>query len=210
MDMNPGTRPARSSRYGRNPDDGPFSGAGSLATTVPPGPPGPRGPADDEVGQIGQINRGIDHRDIPPRFRRSFAGQPDQVAQARHFVQAALAGCPALADAVLLTSELATNAVQHSATGRGGAFTVAISHGPGRVKVTVTDGGSATRPIVAPQTNELVVSGRGLVLVDGLADRWGYAGELDRPAASDAPGRCSGGDVRAEPAAAVWFELACS
>jgi anti-sigma regulatory factor (Ser/Thr protein kinase) len=210
MDMNPGTRPARSSRYGRSPDDGQFSRAGGLATTVPPGPPGPRGPADDEGGQAGQVNRAIDHRDIPPRFRRSFGGQPDQVAQARHFVQGALAGCPALADAVLLTSELATNAVQHSVTGRGGAFVVAISHAPGRVRVTVTDGGSATRPIVAPRSAELVVSGRGLVLVDGLADRWGYASELDYPAASDAPGRCSGGDVRTEPSAAVWFELSCS
>ncbi len=183
MKMNPGTRPVRSSRFGRSSDNGQFSDAASE----------------------------VDHPDIPPRFRRSFAGQPDQVAQARHFVQGALAGCPALADAVLLTSELATNAVQHSATGRGGAFVVAISHAPGRVRVTVTDGGSATRPIVAPEPEELAVSGRGLLLVDVLADRWGYASEPDHPAAGgDAPGHCPGANATTEPGGAVWFELPCS
>ena len=171
--MNPGTRPARSSRYGASPDNGRSDEAGA---------PEP------------------DHPDIPPRFRRAFAGQPEQVALARRFVEWALAGCPALADVVLLTSELATNAVQHSATGRGGAFVVAICHGPGRVKVTVTDGGSATRPVVAPEAPELAVSGRGLLLVDVLADRWGYASDLDHPAA-DRAGGTSG---------AVWFELPCS
>jgi anti-sigma regulatory factor (Ser/Thr protein kinase) len=169
--MNPGTRPVRSSRFGRSPDNGRSDGAGQP----------------DRDGET-------DHPDIPPRFRRAFAGQPDQVAQARRFVEGALAGCPALADVVLLTSELATNAVQHSATGRGGAFIVAISHGPGRVRVTVTDGGSATRPAVAPEAAELAVSGRGLLLVDVLADRWGYASELD--GVTGASG-------------AVWFELAC-
>jgi anti-sigma regulatory factor (Ser/Thr protein kinase) len=170
--MNPGTRPGRSSRFGASPDNGQSDGAGA---------PEP------------------DHPDIPPRFRRAFAGQPDQVAQARRFVEGALAGCPALADVVLLTSELATNAVQHSATGRGGAFVVAISHGPGRVKVTVTDGGSATRPVIAPEALELAVSGRGLLLVDVLADRWGYTSDLDHPAADRALGTSG----------AVWFELAC-
>jgi anti-sigma regulatory factor (Ser/Thr protein kinase) len=214
MNMNPGTRPARSSRYDRSPDNGQFAGAGKLAATGPAGQAGDENGQTGQVGPIGQINRDTDHPDIPPRFRRSFAGQPDQVAAARHFVHGALAGCPALADAVLLASELATNAVQHSASGRGGAFVVAISHAPGRVRVTVTDGGSATRPIVAREPEELAVSGRGLVLVDALADRWGYASELDHPAASDAPanaaGRCPGADVSTEHCGAVWFELACS
>jgi anti-sigma regulatory factor (Ser/Thr protein kinase) len=213
MKMNPGTRPARSSRFGRSPDNGQFSGAGKFAAAGPAGQPGPAGHPDGQAGPVEQDGE-PGHPDIPPRFRRSFAGQPDQVAQARHFVQGALAGCPALADAVLLTSELATNAVQHSATGRGGAFVVAISHAPGRVRVTVTDGGSATRPIVAPEPEELAVSGRGLLLVDVLADRWGYASELDTPAASNAAssatGRCPGASVGTEPAGAVWFELACS
>lgn len=135
------------------------------------------------------------HPDIPSQFRRSFPGRADQVGQARRFVAAALDGCPAAEDAVLLTSELATNAVQHSATGRGGCFAVAVSHSlgahsPGRVRITVTDDGSATRPAVAV-TDELATSGRGLLLVDSLARCWGHLADPD----------WSGG--------AVWFELAC-
>jgi serine/threonine-protein kinase RsbW len=171
------------------------------------------------------------HAAIPPRFLRSFAGRPDQVAAARRFVAAALADCPAVADVVLLTSELTTNAIQHSATGRGGSFTVAISHGPGRVRVTVTDGGSATRPMVGGAGGaaaELSTTGRGLILVDFLTVRWGYADPRD----TDSPGPAGAGTDGAETAGAgpagagapaagwasaavwesgtVWFELDCS
>jgi anti-sigma regulatory factor (Ser/Thr protein kinase) len=205
MKMNPGTRPARSSRFGRSPDNNQIGGP---AATVPA-----RRPAqiNHEDGEIGPSERDGEsgHPDIPPRFRQSFAGQADQVARARDFVAAALAGCPAVADAVLLTSELATNAVQHSATGRGGAFIVAISHAPGRVRVTVTDGGSASRPAVAAEAAELAVGGRGLLLVDCLADRWGYASEPGHPGDAGHPGRPAGnGD--GVPSGAVWFELACA
>jgi serine/threonine-protein kinase RsbW len=199
--MNPGTRPARSSRFGRCPDNDQIGGAAAAAPARLPG-------QSHEDGEIGPSERDGEsgHPDIPPRFRRSFAGQADQVARARQFVQEALAGCPAVADAVLLTSELGTNAVQHSATGQGGAFIVAISHAPGRVRVTVTDGGSASRPAVAAEGAELAVGGRGLLLVDCLADRWGYASEPGHPAHE---GQAAGnGD--GVPSGAVWFELACT
>ena len=199
MRMNPGTRPARSSRFGRSPDNGRLAGAANTtaaspartAARIPPG----EGQADQDDPDGGPA-----HRAIAPRFRECFTGHPEQVARARHFVAAALAGCPAAADAELLASELATNAVQHSATGHGGTFIVAISHAPGRVRVTVTDGGSATFPAVAVAAEELVTSGRGLLLVDCLAERWGYAGGPDQPGESRVP--AAGG--------AVWFELACS
>jgi anti-sigma regulatory factor (Ser/Thr protein kinase) len=139
----------------------------------------------------------VSHAGIPPRFLRAFPGHPDQVALARHYVARALASCPAVADAVLLTSELATNAVQHTATGAGGTFAVAISHSPGRVRVTVTDDGSASLPAMA-EAEEMSTSGRGLILVDCLALRWGSAPRAER-------GRTHGVAVRA----AVWFELAC-
>ncbi|HUZ26805.1 MAG TPA: ATP-binding protein [Streptosporangiaceae bacterium] len=137
------------------------------------------------------------HAGIPPRCWRAFPGHPDQVARARHFVARALADCPAVTDVVLLTSELATNAVQHSASGRGGIFAVAISHAPGRVRVTVTDGGSASLPVMAA-ADELSTSGRGLILVDCLALRWGYTGPAELARAEGAPAQ-----------ATVWFELTC-
>ena len=54
--------------------------------------------------------------------RRVFPGRADQVARAREFTARTLAGCPAVADAVLLTSELGTNALLHTATGTGGGL----------------------------------------------------------------------------------------
>jgi anti-sigma regulatory factor (Ser/Thr protein kinase) len=140
----------------------------------------------------------VGHAAIPPRFLRAFPGHPDQVAEARHYVARALASCPAVADAILLTSELATNAVQHSATGCGGTFAVAISHGPGRVRLTVTDDGSAGHPLMTAAGDELATSGRGLILVDCLATRWGYT----------APAECDRGRGTGERST-VWFELAC-
>ncbi len=58
--------------------------------------------------------------------RRVFPGHPAQVAHARRFVQRSLAPDGPAADAALLTSELATNAVWHTASGQGGTFEVII------------------------------------------------------------------------------------
>lgn len=104
---------------------------------------------------------------------------------------------------VLLTSELATNAVQHSASGQGGRLAVVISHAPGRVRVTVCDNGSASHPTVAV-TDGLATSGRGLILVDCLADRWGYAGG-PAPAGPEREAGLTG----EQTGGLVWFELRC-
>jgi hypothetical protein len=45
------------------------------------------------------------------RFTGTYPGRPDQVQDARRAVARHLAGCPALDDAILITSELASNAV---------------------------------------------------------------------------------------------------
>jgi hypothetical protein len=159
--------------------------------------PGTRPARSRDLGRCPDLSPAVCHAGIPPRFWRAFPGHPDQVAHARHFVARALADCPAVADVVLLTSELATNAVQHSATGHGGTFGVAISHSPGRVRVSVTDDGSAGLPVMAAAA-EMSISGRGLILVDCLAVRWGCASPAER-------GRAERAQVRA----IVWFELAC-
>ena len=57
------------------------------------------------------------------RFTGTYPGRPDQVKEARRAVARYLAWCPALDDAVLIVSELASNAVLHSAS-RGEFFTV--------------------------------------------------------------------------------------
>lgn len=96
--------------------------------------------------------------------------QPETPGKARRFVVETLdrAGHTEHSDVVeLLTSELVTNAVVHAGTGvRLRAVCVAD-----RVRVEVSD-----RSAVLPMQRQPVpeaMSGRGLVLVSSLADRWG-------------------------------------
>ena len=106
--------------------------------------------------------------------RRAFAGSGDQVARTRLFVGQVLGGCPAADDAVLLTSELVTNAITHTASGIGGKVVVTVYRADTRVRVEVRDDGSEQVPAVSyDQTEE---SGYGLGLVDLIAHSWGYRG----------------------------------
>jgi anti-sigma regulatory factor (Ser/Thr protein kinase) len=70
---------------------------------------------------------------------------------------------------VLLTSEIVTNAVRHAAGVL--AMQMDLSLADGMVRVAVEDCASAVpRPIVVDHDS---VGGRGLVLVEALASRWG-------------------------------------
>jgi anti-sigma regulatory factor (Ser/Thr protein kinase) len=127
---------------------------------------------------------------------RVFAGMTARVPEARDFVAEALAGCPAGARETLLlcVTELCANAIEHTASGTGGAFIVEVSCPTAGVAfVAVTDGGGAAgsstaawtpgragghrradpgRP--APGDDDLPECGRGLALVAAFASRWGY------------------------------------
>ena len=111
---------------------------------------------------------------IRPR-RRVFAGSGDQVRRARLFVGQVLGGCPAADDAVLLTSELVTNAVTHTASGTGGKVVVTVYRADTRVRVEVRDGGSGQVPAVCSY-DKAEESGYGLGLVELIAHCWGYRG----------------------------------
>lgn len=106
---------------------------------------------------------------------RVFAGSPHQVRHVRHFVGQVIARCPVSDDVVLLASELATNAIVHTASGMGGTFAVAVSRTADCVRVEVTDGGSAKTP-TAHRDGSSGEAGRGLRLVEEIAARWGYSG----------------------------------
>jgi anti-sigma regulatory factor (Ser/Thr protein kinase) len=101
------------------------------------------------------------------------AGRPPDTA--RHLVSgAARLDAGTLETAVLLTSELVTNAVRHSRSGRpGGAVSVVVLAVTGGIRIEVTDGGSAgDTPVV--KDDVYTCDGHGLFLVEALADRWGY------------------------------------
>jgi anti-sigma regulatory factor (Ser/Thr protein kinase) len=74
------------------------------------------------------------------RFTRVFHGRADQVSQARHEVARHLSACQCTRtdDAVLVLSELASNAVLHSAS-TGQFFTVRTELFPTHVRVEVED-----------------------------------------------------------------------
>ena len=112
---------------------------------------------------------------VAPPKRRVFPGHPRQAAHARRFVASALDGCPASETAVLLTSELVTNALAHTPSGDGGSFEVIVWLGASAVCIAVLDAGSASTPLVGDSDPD-TESGRGLGLIAMLAESWGHEG----------------------------------
>jgi anti-sigma regulatory factor (Ser/Thr protein kinase) len=102
-------------------------------------------------------------------------GCEQSVRRARAFVRRILGPLhPRMDDACLLVSELVTNAVQHTESRRpGGVVTVTILEVTGALRVEVTDEGSA-RSVPVVKDDVFADSGRGLFLVQSVADDWGY------------------------------------
>jgi anti-sigma regulatory factor (Ser/Thr protein kinase) len=106
---------------------------------------------------------------------RIFEGSPEEVRNVRYFVRQLVDGCPTADDVVLLSSELATNAVLHSASGIDGTFSVHVLIEGRHVRVEVHDLGSDTAPTLH-QPRQPGECGAGLRIVEEIADRWGFDG----------------------------------
>ncbi|MEV7011234.1 ATP-binding protein [Streptosporangium sp. NPDC051022] len=157
------------------------------------------------------------HRTASPRWsvlrplgHADFPGTPASVPTARQWARDLLSGRVAdstLDDVLLLLSELVTNAVVHSDSGRRsyGSVTVCVAmsnghggygaqgghddHGADVIHVEVIDDGSAASlPFVRAATLD-GDGGRGLFMVELLSTRWGVHHD-------------------AEAGNAVWFHLA--
>jgi len=94
----------------------------------------------------------------------------DAPARVRHALQQVCAGAPAsvVDDAMLLTSELVTNAVRHA----DGDLTVAIEREGDSIAVTVADEAEAAPVLRDAKPGD--IGGRGLHLVDSIASAWGW------------------------------------
>ena len=115
----------------------------------------------------------------------SLPPKPDSVRAARSFVKKALLATPAKNrwdDASLLVSELVANAVLHAKT----PVEVSVVNAPTAVRVEVRDHSPRLPHKLGGHGANM--AGRGLYIVEGLADRWGTR---------------SHGDGKT-----VWFELA--
>jgi anti-sigma regulatory factor (Ser/Thr protein kinase) len=111
-------------------------------------------------------------------------GRGEQVKVARAFVARVLRELAATDDAVvhnamLLTSELVTNAIRHSRSGEsGGLVMLVVLEVPGGICVEVTDSGSADdSPVV--KDDVYTCDGHGLFLVEAVAGQWGYRRAAD-------------------------------
>lgn len=108
---------------------------------------------------------------------------PAEVGRARRWARSRLAGSGIGADEplaetlILLVSELVTNAVVH--TGRPAVLRLCLpgveASGEAVVRLEVADR-SGRAPVPRCVDGEST-GGRGLALVDGLADRWGWSAE---------------------------------
>ena len=124
----------------------------------------------------------------PAAWSQTFAATPDQVRLARRGLAAFLSGWPLESDAITCLSELVSNAIEHSESGKpGGTVAVRALLTGDRLHVAVRDQGGPWRR--AGQTPSTDPRGRGLHVVTALADGWGKAtGEGSRT---------------------VWFTMTC-
>jgi serine/threonine-protein kinase RsbW len=102
-------------------------------------------------------------------------GRPAYVREARSLVASAIGvGHPRADTALLLTSELVTNAVTHSRSRQpDGTLDLLVATGVYGLLVAVTDDGSdSNAPVI--RSSPGAESGNGLLLVETLADAWGY------------------------------------
>jgi anti-sigma regulatory factor (Ser/Thr protein kinase) len=88
----------------------------------------------------------------------------------------------------LLVTELVGNSVRHAGLGAAAIITLDVEVRPGAVRVEVRDPGPGFSQPSFSDDPPMGTSGRGLYLVDALADRWGVS-------------RTPDGEAR------VWFEI---
>ena len=111
----------------------------------------------------------------PMRWSRVFPGDARQLSILRRWLESLLPDCPARGDVASVATELGANAIQHTASGHGGSFTVEITWHRSAVRVAVADSGSpAELRVIDDLAGE---HGRGMLLVQGLSVRTGIIGD---------------------------------
>lgn len=80
-----------------------------------------------------------------------------------------------LADLSIIASELVANSVVHGRAGGGGTVVFRIDADGRRVRLEAEDRGRVLRRPRTRRASEAALGGRGLRLVDALADRWGVS-----------------------------------
>jgi anti-sigma regulatory factor (Ser/Thr protein kinase) len=122
---------------------------------------------------------------------QSFIAHTSQVTEVRRFIAEHVPDPAVLADLLVLTSEVATNAIRHGRPFSDGTITVAVAWDGVTATVAVTDAGSlVSTPHVKPSPGGDGEGGRGLWLVNAMASEWGY--------------------TRGRGSATIWFSLSAA
>ena len=104
-----------------------------------------------------------------------FPGEERQLAALRRWLAELLPPCAARDDVAAVATELGSNAVRHTLSGRGSWFAAEITWYPAAVWVAVADCGGPSEPRVI---DDLAAEhGRGLLVVRGLSVRTGVTGD---------------------------------
>lgn len=85
-----------------------------------------------------------------------------------------------LCNAQLLATELVTNSVRHASLGPDASITLTLSLSDTVLRVAVSNPGRGFEANAAPMpTGEIPHGGRGLILLEGRAQRWGIDNSVD-------------------------------
>ncbi|MFB7499106.1 ATP-binding protein [Streptomyces sp. NPDC056161] len=168
----PGLVPGREKFAGSHGADRSCCSTLSAGSTRPPGGehagrlPGPDGP--DPLASGAQPPGRLHAFDLP--------ATPESVGAARRAVRELLTGWgtgdDVLDNAVIVTSELVTNAVNHSASER---IACRLRATPGRLRIEVEDQNRAAALPTPRRPDPDDQNGRGLLLVEALSCDWGVA-----------------------------------
>jgi len=135
----------------------------------------------------------------------AFDELPERLADVRQYIRRILGDVDGVDDVVLVASELATNAIRHSDSGKpGGSFTLQVAEFTDAWHVRIDDQGGRGSP-ASGQPKETDEVGRGLPVIASLARAWGMFGDnagrtvwadVPYPKDDEAPKFCAGDTVR--------------
>ena len=166
-------------------------------STTRPYPAGDRGQEPEGAAATAAVPDGRERLGMQQVRRLRLIGASGVVPRARDFTRKALEDwgwLPAVTaeqraaaeDVLLVVSELVTNGVRHVETHDGDLVELRVKVEARTVRVEVRDPGRDFRPPRAVEPPPEALGGRGLLIVDRVAARWGVT-----------PG----------PRTVVWFEL---
>ena len=153
-----------------------------------------------------------------PTYKRTFPGRAAELRKARSWTRAILNGSPRADDAATVVTELAANAVLHTASGsENGTFHVRLTHSGEAITLSVADRGGTDHLPHVETASDNATHGRGLALVTAIADTvecFGdkYGRTVTATFTTEAPEaetsrNPAGPDRASTPRRALWLDL---